>query len=323
MTEEALAEACAELFDLGPVEHVGLLRRPDSMESVVRLRIRTSSGAWSLDAFVEGPTRADEVAFMAGYAERLSAQGLTPPLQSGPDGRAPVCVTMAGETYHALCRPWVQGETQQPESWDEQYLTEVGRFLARMHDAAAGWQPEFSRPAWNFALPPVQAAERIASWNLVPPGQLDCVSRIALSIEKVVDSLGAEKQTPIHSDPWHGNLLICDGGIQAIDLRGCGLGPREGDIAVWFCWTMNSFGPHGWHDAFQTVLASYQAETAVGPIDGSVIPHLACLRRLWFLVEEVEERMAVAPEDRETMDFYVQDHVSAIREIESLGVLHT
>ena len=314
-------DQCAGLFELGSVQDARQCRRADSLDLNLSLRVRTSSGEWLLKMFDEKSAGAEDVRFMAGYAAELAARELTPPLRRSPDGEQLVRTTLGGRTYQVLCRPWIRGEAVGPEEWRGAYLSQVGQFLARMHGATSGWQPEASRPAWNYSMTPGQAMGRIAAWGLMGPDDLAYLDRVAAKITEAMSMLPVGQQIAIHGDPWHGNLLLCNGRLQVLDFWASGVGPRAGDVAVWFYWTVNSFGASGWGEPFDMVLSAYESMAPLADGDKAVIPYLACVRRLWFLVEEVQERMACAPEDREAVDFYVRDHLSAVRTIEGLGLL--
>jgi Ser/Thr protein kinase RdoA (MazF antagonist) len=308
-------EECAGFFDLGSVRSVQQFRRPDSINPRLLFHVCTSAGEWFLKAFDESSALAEEVRFIAGYAARLSARDLAPALRSSPNGEQLARAVLAGRTYRVLCWPWIGGKRCEPDGWTEDYLTQVGRLLAAMHRATAGWRPDFRRVAWNYSVSANQAVGRIKSWSLLLADDLAFLARIAAKVAEGLSKLDVGQEVVIHGDPWYGNLLLCDGRLMAVDFTACGFGPRAGDIAVWFYWTVYRFGLDGWREPFDAVLSGYEA---LGPLDRReklVIPHLACLRHLWFLVEEVEERMAIAPKDREAVTFYIRDHVSAIRTI--------
>ncbi len=312
-------EECARPFDLGSVQDVQQFHSSEASDQP--FRVRTSSGDWFLELFDAQSVGSEDVRFIASYAAKLSTRGLTPALRSCPDGYPLARVTLEGQTYHVLCRPWIRGEARGPDGWSQQYLRQVGEFLAEMHSATSGWRPDLSRAAFDFSMSAEKAVERVESWDLVPPEQVAFLHGVAARISEELAELDAADQTVIHGDPWHGNLLLCDGHLKAIDLRTCGFGPCVGDIAVWFYWAMISFGPGGWRQPFDAVLSAYESKTALHDCEKSVVRHLACLRHLWFLVAEVEATMNAAPEDREAINFYVQDHVSAIRTIDCLEVL--
>jgi Ser/Thr protein kinase RdoA (MazF antagonist) len=314
-------EACVGGFSLGNLLEEKQFRRAESLGERLSFKVLAPSGEWFLEAFREPTFLAPDIRFLCEYARRLASHGLGPELRSWGVGSHFGTMELEGQTFRVTCRGWLRGERCGPDDWDEEYLAQVGQLLARMHDVTSGWQPNLSRVAWNFSLSAGQAVERIRSWGLVELGQAAFLERVTDKIEKALTGLDMAHQTVIHGDPWYGNLLRCHGGLKAVDLSACGFGPRVGDIAVWFYWMVLSLGPERWAEPFDALLSAYESIHALDDRERFVIPHLACLRHLWFLVAEVEERMVVSPKDRHAIDFYIQDHVSAVRTVHELGVL--
>jgi Ser/Thr protein kinase RdoA (MazF antagonist) len=310
--EGALRE-CAEAFGLGEVLGWHAMRtearRPPSF------RVSTATGAWLVEAFDCAWFPLDYVSYLTGYVRALAREGLAPELRATPEGPPFHQAAAGGETYRVVCREWVAGQAGEWHEWEDQYLTEVGSLLARVHDVGARWSPPAPQPAWNFSVSASHACAQAGDWPLKDPAALRLLCEAARLTDERLAELMARKDLhgPIHADCWYGNLVQAGGRLVAVDFEGSGIGPRAYDLAVWY-YTIETWRPADAAAPFARLMSAYERSQPLEPVEAEAIPYLTALRHFWFLEAEAT-RWQEGREDLAKLRFYVDDHSTAIERL--------
>lgn len=192
------------------------------------------------------------------------------------------------------CLSWLEGRAvgargvplgYAPEQ-ARQVFTAIGRTIARMHNAAAGWAtpPGFARHAWDFdgffGATPIWGRFETCPF-------LDDTSRelVFRAHEKAVAALSRHERSArnfglIHADPVRENVLLDGDAIQIIDFDDCGHGWHVYDLAV----ALYQNRQEAIYPLIEaSLLDGYRQERDLTPEDIASLPLFSALRAFAFL----------------------------------------
>lgn len=310
--EHAL-RACAEAFGLGELRGWHAMRKETGRAP--SFRVDAEAGEWLLEAFDCSWFPPAYVSYLTGYVTALAEQGLAPHLRITREGSPFHGATVGGKACRVICREWVAGRPRDGTDWDEAYFASVGALLARMHAVGADWSPPAPQTAWNFTVSASAACAEAADWPLEDAAVLRLLREAARLTDERLAELLARKglHGPIHADCWDGNLIQSGDRLMAVDFESCGIGPRAYDLAVWH-YAIDAWRLSDPAERFAGVLSAYESHRPLELVERAAIPHLAALRRFWFLEAEAR-RWREDREDLAALRFYVQDHSKAIERL--------
>jgi Ser/Thr protein kinase RdoA (MazF antagonist) len=185
---------------------------------------------------------------------------------------------------------WVMGRFLN-EGLTPRHLAQVGAFIARLHDHAAGFTP----PAGFRRGYPDRVDDAVIADNtgrvaeVCPPEDVELVRVTLGRIRHTIDSLGEgpDAYGLIHADLHQWNYLFHKGEVQAIDFDDCGYGHFLYDLAV----TLSEIPDRPDIAALrEALLAGYRTVRPLNPAHEPALAAVLVLRHIHLMLWVIEMR---------------------------------
>ncbi|VAW66407.1 YihE protein, required for LPS synthesis [hydrothermal vent metagenome] len=160
-----------------------------------------------------------------------------------------------------------------------EHLEWIGRFLGRMHLAAASKSFAY-RPQITVQSFAIDSAEYLSAHDFIPDYLLDAWQSLSADLIKILRQRFDEinyTPTRLHGDVHRGNILWTDGGPHFVDFDDCRTGPVIQDI-----WMLLSGDLIEQQQQFNHILDGYFEFAELNPVELQLIEPLRCLRLMHY-----------------------------------------